>query len=115
MAENIRFQDLPMQKFFTEEFEDLVMRLTHKLPEQRLGKGGCKEVMNHPFFRNINWDQVAQKGMKPPIVPSKKAMKKPPRAERTEEANPYALLINNFDREFYDRDICMYKNANAAA
>ena len=74
MAQNIRFEDLPTQNFFSEEFEDLVMRLTHKLPDRRLGKGGAKDIQRHPFFRNIRWDQVIQKSMKPPIVPAKKAM-----------------------------------------
>ena len=53
MAENIRYQDLPMQRHFSEEFEDLLLRLTHKLPERRLGKNGSKEVKQHPFFKNI--------------------------------------------------------------
>ena len=44
MAQYIRFEDLPTQTFFSEEFEDLVMRLTHKLPDRRLGKAGAKEI-----------------------------------------------------------------------
>ena len=37
MADNIRFSDLPNKAYFSEEFEDLLQRLTHKLPECRLG------------------------------------------------------------------------------
>lgn len=32
MADNIRFGDLPHKDYFSEEFEDLLQRLTHKLP-----------------------------------------------------------------------------------
>mmetsp|Transcript_15881 Transcript_15881/g.21509 ORF Transcript_15881/g.21509 Transcript_15881/m.21509 type:complete len:86 (+) Transcript_15881:174-431(+) len=56
MAEDIRFEDLPTQSFFSDEFENLVMRLTSKMPSMRLGKNGAQEVKDHPFFRNINWD-----------------------------------------------------------
>ena len=44
MADNIRFGDLPTKDYFSEEFEELLQRLTHKLPQKRLGlaeKGGA--------------------------------------------------------------------------
>ena len=44
MAYNIRYEDLPMQRHISEELEDLLLRLTHKLPDRRLGKNGAKEV-----------------------------------------------------------------------
>lgn len=31
-----------------------------------------------------------------------------PRDEQTGEANPYALLSKNFEKEFYDRDINLF-------
>ena len=37
MADNIRFGDLPSSNYLSEELEDLLQRLTHKLPERRLG------------------------------------------------------------------------------
>ena len=88
------------------------MRLTHKLPDRRLGKGGAKEIQNHPFFRNIRWDQVIQKSMKPPIVPAKKALGRLAKSNSSEPPNPYALLNYNFESKFYDRDINMYKTAS---
>ena len=50
--------------------------------------------------------------MKPPIVPSKKALCKPPKREQSMTANPYALLNCNFEREFYERDINMWKKTS---
>ena len=44
MADNIRFQDLKIPNYFSEEFEDLILRLTHKLPDQRLGKNGPAQI-----------------------------------------------------------------------
>ena len=47
MADNIRFGDLPHKDYFSEAFEDLIQRLTHKLPNQRLGlqeKGGAHQI-----------------------------------------------------------------------
>ena len=77
MADNIRFGDLPHKDYFSEEFEDLLQRLTHKLPSQRLGlqeKGGAREIKKHPFFRGVDWKAVIQKKRKPPIVPAKRAL-----------------------------------------
>ena len=37
MADNIRFGDLPSREYFSDDLEDLIQRLTHKLPERRLG------------------------------------------------------------------------------
>ena len=37
MAKDIRFQELPYQDYFSETFEDLIRKLTHKLPKLRLG------------------------------------------------------------------------------
>ena len=109
MADNIRFGDLPSSNYLSEELEDLLQRLTHKLPERRLGqKKGAREIKNHPFFRNVDWQAVIEKRTKPPIIPAKRALKAMPRDEQTGEANPYALLGYNFDREFYDRDINIY-------
>ena len=74
MADNIRFGDMPTQSYFSDELEDLLQRLTHKLPEKRLGKkDGAREIKNHPFFRNVDWKAVIDKRTKPPIVPSKRA------------------------------------------
>ena len=57
----------------------------------------------------MDWKAVLQKKRKPPIVPAKQATRDLPKDEQTGVANPYALLNKNFESEFYDRDICMWK------
>ena len=61
MADNIRFEDLLMKDYFTDEFEDLIQRLTYKLPERRLGLKGASEIKNHPFFKSVNWEAIYKK------------------------------------------------------
>lgn len=48
------------------EVIDLISRL---LADQsnRLGKDGAQEIKSHPWFKDINWNQI--KNMKPPFVP----------------------------------------------
>ena len=36
-------------------------------PKQRLGANGAHEVKNHPFFADINWDNLMEE--EPPFVP----------------------------------------------
>lgn len=49
----------------------LIAALLHKDPLQRLGSGpqGGKEVQNHAFFDNLQWDVVEARGYRPPIIP----------------------------------------------
>ena len=73
MAENIRFGDIRHKDYFSEDFKDLLDKLTHKLPQNRLGKGGAAQIKAHAFFRNVAWDTVIDKRLKPPIIPEIRA------------------------------------------
>ncbi len=37
----------------------------------RLGLNGPKEVKEHPWFRNFDWDKLYAKQVKPPFIPPK--------------------------------------------
>jgi hypothetical protein len=37
-------------------------------PDTRLGRNGCDEIKNHPFFDNFDWDHVRKQ--KAPYVPN---------------------------------------------
>ncbi|KAK9461554.1 Phototropin-1 [Lipomyces oligophaga] len=50
----------------------ILQALLTREPTQRLGYGirDAKDVMEHPYFENINWDDIYHKRVPPPFVPS---------------------------------------------
>ena len=71
--------------------KDLIQQLLVISPDKRLGQGpnGSQNVKNHPFFKNINWEDAKNKKIKPPFIPKLK--------------NDTDLKY--FDREFTDEPI----------
>ncbi|XP_038686780.1 probable serine/threonine protein kinase IRE isoform X2 [Tripterygium wilfordii] len=69
--DNIVNRNIPWPKIPEEmsyETSDLVNKLLTENPVQRLGATGAKEVKQHPFFKDINWETLArQKAM---FIPS---------------------------------------------
>lgn len=45
-------------EFCPPEGKDLIKGLLKVNYEERLGYGGAKEIMNHPYFKDINWDTL---------------------------------------------------------
>lgn len=64
----------------------ILQKLLTREPELRLGSGptDAQEIMSHSFFRNINWDDVRDKKVPPPFMPTIKS----------------ATDTSNFDSEF---------------
>lgn len=50
---------------------DLIQKLLNQNPARRLGnmKHGIKDIINHKWFSGFQWDALASKTMRPPIVP----------------------------------------------
>jgi serine/threonine protein kinase len=50
----------------------ILQKLLTREPELRLGSGptDAQEIMSHAFFRTINWDDVKDKKIAPPFLPS---------------------------------------------
>ena len=50
---------------------NLVLRLLVQDTDKRLGnlRNGAKDVRKHRFFKTIDWQSVAAKQLKPPILP----------------------------------------------
>mmetsp|Transcript_38487 Transcript_38487/g.36847 ORF Transcript_38487/g.36847 Transcript_38487/m.36847 type:complete len:307 (-) Transcript_38487:30-950(-) len=61
--------DIPMLPIFTEHATSLLKGLLDKKPKNRLGYSGGKEIMNHPFFEKINWEELLSKKTVPPYKP----------------------------------------------
>lgn len=53
---------------------DILRKLLTREPDKRLGCGptDAMEIMKHPFFADINWDDVYHKRIKPTFVPALK-------------------------------------------
>ena len=49
------------------EARDLIAKLLVHNPEKRLGAGGIMEIMNHPWFNGIDWDNIDK--LPPVFVP----------------------------------------------
>ena len=119
LADKICFEDLPVRSEFSRDFTDLLIRLTHKLMDSRLGcKQGASDIKAHPFFKTIDWSTVRNKGLKPPIVPDPdmKAAVGPDIGPDSKEKcvslankNPYKLLASCFDRNVYDKPIDLFQ------
>ena len=111
MADDIRFEDLPLKSYFSKDLKNLILGLTHKIPAMRIGhakNGGSSEIKKQPFFKKVDWSEVLNKKLTPPIVPKKKAINDV-KSTTSGEANPYALLNQNFDRKLYDKEIDLYE------
>lgn len=50
----------------------ILQKLLTREPELRLGSGptDAQEIMSHAFFRNINWDDIRDKKVTPPFMPT---------------------------------------------
>ncbi|XP_067876939.1 serine/threonine-protein kinase N2 [Heterodontus francisci] len=73
-------------RFLSSEAIAIMRRLLRRNPERRLGSSerDAEEVKKQPFFREIDWEALLAKKMKPPFVPTIK--------DRED--------VSNFDEEF---------------
>jgi serine/threonine protein kinase len=57
--------------FLSDDVKNLLHGLLNKNPLQRLGSGpfGAKEIMDHPWFQEINWEKLYKKEVIPPFKP----------------------------------------------
>ena len=59
LHKNIVSQELIFPKTMSQEASDLLTKLLTRDPEERLGaKRGAEEIKEHPFCKDIQWDQV---------------------------------------------------------
>lgn len=65
-------QDVKYPSTLTPPARSILMGLLNKNPLHRLGGStkGAQDVKNHPFFNNMNWEEMYEKKVKPPFVPN---------------------------------------------
>ena len=61
-----KYFKIPSKIKLSFEAEDLIVKLINN-PNKRLGKNGVSEIKNHPFFKDIDWENI--RNMKPPFIP----------------------------------------------
>ncbi|XP_063804664.1 ribosomal protein S6 kinase alpha-5 isoform X2 [Pseudophryne corroboree] len=71
ISKRILRSDPPYPAEMSELVKDLIRGLLKKNPNKRLGCGsdGSDEIKKHPFFQNINWDDLAAKKVPAPFQP----------------------------------------------
>jgi serum/glucocorticoid-regulated kinase 2 len=53
----------------SEDLEDLIKKLLQKEPSKRIGFNNISEIKEHPWFKDINWEEVMSLKIQPPIKP----------------------------------------------
>ena len=60
-------EELFLPNFFSDNLKDFLSKLLCKDPNKRIGLKSRKQIKTHPWFQNINWDDVLKKNIKPPL------------------------------------------------
>lgn len=68
---NILRGHLVIPEYLSPNARDLIQRLLHRDPKQRLGSGptGDREIFDHPFFAGVDWDKMKARKLSPPFRP----------------------------------------------
>ncbi|KAG2823230.1 hypothetical protein PC116_g6341 [Phytophthora cactorum] len=92
---NILRGHLVIPEYLSPNARDLIQRLLHRDPKQRLGSGptGDREIFDHPFFAGVNWEKLKARELSPPFQP--KIKKDPSGVPDT----------SNFPQAFTDQEI----------
>jgi len=56
---------------FDPDAADICAKLLIKDEKKRLGWNGCKEIMDHPWFKEVNWEMIISDRQEPPYIPPK--------------------------------------------
>jgi beta-adrenergic-receptor kinase len=88
---------------FEPEAVDLCRKLLDKNEKTRLGYKGCKEIMSHPWFNGVRWEDIISDKERPPFVPPKEvnAMSQPEIGSFSEDKIYQETVLTSEDEEFY--------------
>lgn len=63
-------EDVSYKEIYSKKAQKLISRLLERNPKKRLGANqGAIEIMQDPFFKGINWNELKEKKVKPPFKP----------------------------------------------
>lgn len=69
---NIQKKSVPLPPYLSKDAKDIITRFLRKVPSQRLGYNGAKDlttIKKHRFFRKIDWLALERRELEPPIKP----------------------------------------------
>ncbi len=70
MLRDITEKPIPMKPYFTSEATSLLQQLLDRDPTRRIGAmNDAAELKQHPFFNDVNWEDVAKKEHEMPFKP----------------------------------------------
>ena len=88
---------IPKKIKLSEEVKDLIFKMI-KNSDDRLGKNGAEEIKKHPFFKDVDWDNI--RNSKAPFIPELKNEYDTKYFEKFEMKEPfYPKNINKFKRK----------------
>lgn len=71
MFQNIKESPLKNNPRIQGDLKNLLLGLLEKNPNKRLGTvQGAKEIIDHPWFKDLRWDQLELRKINPPFVPN---------------------------------------------
>ena len=91
---------IPSKIKISKEAEDLIWKLINN-SNQRLGIGGAEEIKKHPFFKDVDWDNI--RNTKAPFIPRLKNDYDTHYFETLEEKEPF--YSNRFNKKQKRKDI----------
>ncbi len=67
ITDKIKEEELFLHNFLSENLKDLLSKLLCEDPNKRIGLKSRKQIKSHPWFKNINWDDLLIKSSNPSI------------------------------------------------
>lgn len=64
----VKPQQLPQG--YHPEAANFINKLLKRKPSERLGTGGIKEVLSHPWLKEIDWSKMLSKKYPSPFLPN---------------------------------------------
>ena len=92
-----------MKKGWSENSKDFINRLLQRRPAKRLGYSGIKEIKNHPWLKDIDWDSLKKKKIRSPYIPKEGKEffdKKYCQEEKTDQKNKNLINVNGYQHAF---------------
>jgi serine/threonine protein kinase len=67
MHNRVLNEDVSLPENLTVECQDILKGLLAKDPCERLGANGPREIMKHPWCKDLSWKEIKKKSIKPPL------------------------------------------------